>query len=160
MLDGSAPKGLRTPDMTSRALDIFSSNLRRLMRDKGPETALGVERAATAKGLGVGRTSIGRYAAGEGNPTLEHLETLSEVFGLSPWRLLHPSLGRDGAGPTVAEQLDALARVLLRLPPQDRQEVAECFHRMAMAPENPAARERLEKLFALQDEVAPMSRRA
>lgn len=130
------------------------------MRDKGPETALGVERAATAKGLGVGRTSIGRYAAGEGNPTLEHLEAISQVFALSPWRLLHPSLGRDGARPTVTEQLDALAAVLLRLPPQDRQEVAECFHRLAMAPESPAARERLEKLFAAHEGVAPIARRA
>ena len=148
--------------MTYRALALFSSNLKRLMREKGPPTALAVERAAGARGLGVGRTSIGRYAAGAGNPTLEHLDALATVFGLSPWRLLHPTLGEDGAGkPTVSEQLDALATVLLRLPPQDRQEVAECFRRMAMAPESSAdARDRLEALFPPAGLELPLARRA
>lgn len=146
--------------MTTRTLAIFSSNLRRLMRDKGPATALALERAATARGLGVGRTSIGRYASGAGNPTLEHLEALARVFGVVPWKLLHPNLGRDAGTPSVAEQLDTLAAVLLRLPPEDRKEVAECFQRMAMAPENPAARDRLEELFLPQERAVPVSRRA
>ena len=133
---------------TNRALHIFSSNLRRLMREKGPQTALAVERAATAKGLGIGRTSIGRYAGGEGNPTLDHLEALALVFGVLPWKMLHPGLGQDGVRPTVSEQLDALSAALLRLPPHVRQEVGECFQRLAMAPEAPMARERLQELFA------------
>ena len=130
------------------------------MREKGPPNALAVERAASAKGHGVGRTSIGRYATGGGNPTLDHLEALAQVFGLVPWKLLHPSLGREGGKPTVADQLDALATALLRLPPQDRKAVAECFQNMAMAPENPAAQHRLEELLSPQVQVASLSRRA
>ena len=129
------------------------------MRDKGPATALAVERAASDKGLGVGRTSIGRYAAGQGNPTLAHLEALAKVFGTLPWKLLHPELGREAGKPSVKDQLDALATVLLRLAPEDREEVARCFQRMAMAPENPAAQRQLEELFARQKYVAPVSRR-
>lgn len=146
--------------MTNRAIDNFSSNLRHLMRDKGPPTALGVERAASAKGLGVGRTSIGRYAGGEGNPTLDHLEALAKVFGTAPWKLLHPTLGREAGKPTVAGQLEALATVLLRLAPQDREEVAQCFQRMALTPENPAAQRRLEEIFARQQSVVPIPRSA
>lgn len=141
--------------MTHRALHIFSSNLKRLMREKGPQTALAVERAATAKGLGIGRTSVGRYAGGEGNPTLDHLEAIAHVFGVVPWKLLHPSLGQDGVRPTVSEQLEALSAALLRLPPQVRQEVGECFQRLAMAPEAAAARERLEELFAPSEVISP-----
>lgn len=134
--------------MTHRALHIFSSNLKRLMREKGPQTALAVERAATAKGLGIGRTSVGRYAGGEGNPTLDHVEAIAHVFGIVPWKLLHPALGQDGVRPTVSEQLEVLSAALLRLPPQVRQEVGECFQRLAMAPESASPRERLEELFA------------
>lgn len=134
--------------MTHRALQTFTSNLNRLMREKGPTTALAVERAAGAKGLGIGRTSIGRYAGGAGNPTLDHLEALAEVFGVMPWKLLHPALGREGARPSVSEQLDALAAALLRLPPHVRREVGECFQLLAMSPEAMPPRERLEELIA------------
>ena len=130
------------------------------MRDKGPTTALGVERAASDKGLGVGRTSIGRYIAGDGNPTLDHLEALARVFETAPWKLLHPALGREAGKPTVTDQLDALATVLLRLAPHEREEVAQCFQRMTMAPEDPAAQRQLEELSARQQNAAPVSRRA
>lgn len=157
--DGASSDAPVPETMTTQALDIFSSNLKRLMREKGPHTALAVERAATAKGLGVGRTSIGRYASGTGNPTLEHLESLSEVFGLAPWKLLHPALGNAGQ-PTIFEQLDALAAALLRLPPEARQEAGQCLERMAQAPEGGAARQRLEELLTPNDQVIPLTRRA
>lgn len=146
--------------MTSPALDIFSSNLKRLMREKGPHTALAVERTASSKGLGVGRTSIGRYASGTGNPTLEHLEALSEVFGVAPWKMLHPGLGREGNLSALTEQLDALAGALLRMPAQTREEIAQCLERMALSPENDSNRQRLEELLTPQDQVVPLTRRA
>ncbi|WP_139237489.1 helix-turn-helix transcriptional regulator [Variovorax sp. OV329] len=118
------------------------------MREKGPATALAVERAADAKNLSIGRTSIGRYAGGAGNPTLAHLEALAEVFGVVPWKLLHPALGHDGARPTVSDQLEALASALMRLPPHVRREVGECFQQLAMTPEAALPRERLEELMA------------
>ena len=79
-----------------RALDILSANLRTLMLEAGnPASGLAVDKAAKSIGLSLGRTTVTRYSHAEGNPTLDHLETLAKVFGVQSWQLLHPTLGKD-----------------------------------------------------------------
>jgi len=82
-----------------RALEILSANLRCLAHRPGnPASGPGVERAAQGMGLSIGRSSVGRYFIAHGNPSLEHIETLSKVFGVQPWQLLHPTMGVGLAG--------------------------------------------------------------
>ena len=66
------------------------------MREVGnPSSGPAVDRAAKSLGLCLGRTTVTRYAHADGNPTLDHIETLAKVFGIQAWQLLHPTMGRD-----------------------------------------------------------------
>lgn len=94
-----------------RALEILSANLRRLAQQPGhPSSGPGVESAAKAMGLSIGRSSVGRYFIASGNPSLEHVETLAKVFGVQPWQLLHPTLGAGIAVASVADSKQFAAR--------------------------------------------------
>ena len=98
-----------------RALEILSANLRCLAQQPGnPSSGPGVERAAEAMGLSIGRSSVGRYLIATGNPSLEHIETLSKVFGVQSWQLLHPTMGAAIAGPDPAQRA-ANAETLTKL---------------------------------------------
>ena len=80
-----------------RAVEILSANLKRLMQVTGnPSSSPAVDRVAKNLGLSLGRTTVARYAHGDGNPSLEHVETLAKVFGIHAWQLLHPTMGQDG----------------------------------------------------------------
>ena len=82
-----------------RALEILSANLRWLGRQPGhPSSGPGVERAAKALGLNIGRSTVGRCLIAQGNPSLDNIETLAKVFGVRAWQLLHPTLGAVTTG--------------------------------------------------------------
>lgn len=77
-----------------RALEILSANLKCLAQVPGnPSSGPGVERRAKAMGLSIGRSSVGRYFIGQGNPSLDNIEALAKVFGVRAWQLLHPTMG-------------------------------------------------------------------
>ena len=77
-----------------RAVEILAANLSRLMQEAGnPSSSPAVDRVAKALGLSLGRTTVARCAHGDGNPSLEHVETLAKVFGVQAWQLLHPTMG-------------------------------------------------------------------
>ena len=76
------------------AVQNLSANLRVLMLRAGnPSSGAAVDRAAKTLGLSLGRTTVTRYAHGDGNPSLDHIEALAKVFGVEPWQLLHPRMG-------------------------------------------------------------------
>ena len=54
-------------------------------------------------GLSIGRSTVGRCLVAQGNPSLDHIETLAAVFGVQAWQLLHPTMGTvtAEAGPTA-----------------------------------------------------------
>ena len=82
------------------AANNLSANLKDLMRKAGnPCSGRAVDRAAKSLGLCIGRSTVTRYAHGDGNPSLDHIEALAKVFGVEAWQLLHPRLGEgvDGA---------------------------------------------------------------
>lgn len=78
-----------------RTAEILSANLRRLMSEAGnPSSGSAVDRVAKSLGLRLGRTTVTRYAHADGNPTLDHIESLAKVFDVQVWQLLHPTMGR------------------------------------------------------------------
>lgn len=102
-----------------RAIEILSANLKCLAHQPGnPSSGPGVERAAKSMGLNIGRSTVGRCFIANGNPSLDHIETLAEVFGVQAWQLLHPTLGAvtaDADQTTDPIQFTDTAETLLSL---------------------------------------------
>lgn len=69
----------------------LSANLKGLMADVKYGLESQPKVASKAK---VGQRTVGRALKGEVSITVGSLEGLAHAFGIAPWQLLHPTLGR------------------------------------------------------------------
>lgn len=92
---------------------VLAANLKTLMARVGaPSSAPAVEEATKVKGgLKVGRSTVQRILKAETPVNLDYVESLAKVFGVQPWELLHPSMGKTiTPEPDLPEALAAVAR--------------------------------------------------
>lgn len=110
----------------------------------------------------VGRGTVQRIKEGSTSTGTDTLLAIADAFGVEPWELLQPQLGKQTAtlgaykatSPTLAQALEVLAGSLNQLPDERRELVAQHLQTLARAPDSQMARESL--LSAL--ETSPGSR--
>jgi transcriptional regulator with XRE-family HTH domain len=71
-----------------RAREYLSENLTQLLGERGTGSA--------AKEGKIDQKTVWRMQKGKNSPTLEKIEALAEQFGLQPWQMIAPNLGRRG----------------------------------------------------------------
>lgn len=145
--------------MAETLIKTFARNLRRFAEARGvSSSAVGLERASSAKGAKVGKSTIGRYLANDGNPGLDHIEALAKTVGAAPWQLLAPEVEpEDEPSPSLNAALACVAEAIRSADELTRIQAAPLLEKMALDPSKaPAIAEKLVVILsASSSAIAP-----
>lgn len=97
----------------------------------------------------VGRGTVQRIKEGSTSTGTDTLLAIADAFGVEPWELLQPQLGKQTANlgankatsPTLAQALEVVATKLNLLTDDQREMVAQRLQTLARAPDSQRARE-------------------
>ncbi|WP_423454310.1 helix-turn-helix domain-containing protein [Ottowia sp. VDI28] len=133
--------------MSDSLLHLFVSNLKAFGIKKGLGSAPALAKAT--KG-GVGKSTVGRYFANDGNPSLDHIEALATAVGVAPWELLRPP-GMDDRRLSVEQALSLVIATIAQLPQPARKALSEDLGLLAVAPGDAETRARVLQAMGVQD---------
>ena len=109
----------------------------------------------------VGRGTVQRIKEGSTSTGTDTLLAIADAFGVEPWELLQPQLGKQTANlgankatsPTLAQALEVVAASLNQLPDERRELAAQRLQTLARAPDSARAMESL--LAAMRPTPSP-----